>query len=526
VFVLIFGVMLARGLTHQDPDFGWHLKAGEYFRANGVATVEPFTYTASEFPWVDHEAASDMAVSWFYDLGEAVGGGLGFGGGAGGESGFGFALLAAIYAGLYTLAFYLVWRASCVAGSANFAGGRRISPWLLLPGAVALLPFAGVRALTFSVLMLAVLIWLLAPLDFGASSKADSPGKMPRRLWWLPALFLAWANLHGSFVVGLAYLAYRIFYAAAFGARFSARGGEFSMRGWWARVAGRLWELRGLIGLWAASLAATFVNFYGWRIYEEVFRTLGDSSLAHTVTEWQPGVPFAALPFLALFVLGWALATQRKDFPWFRQLLGAENIFLVAALLARRHWPLFVLAAFAPMAWRLQDGLAMFWARVKTAEDSGGSGKAAGEAKLRRFLGAAGLVLAGATIIIGGLGLMLPAARPNYEPEKIAAYLRENLGGGNVFNDYDLGGFLIRRGQKVYIDGRMPSWELNGKKYMADYLRVLEEPEFRAEEFAKYNVKYAALYRDSRIANELLADGWQVVVEDGDFVLVKKEAAP
>jgi hypothetical protein len=477
-FLLIFALMLARCWTNADPDFGWHLRAGEHFRANGVQMVEPFTYTASDFPWVNHEAASDMALSAAYNFGEQA-------------FGNGFALLAVIYAGFYTLSFFLVWRVSR-------RGKQAVSPWLLLVGAVAILPFAGVRTLTLSMLLLAILVWLLADLP-----------RTTRRLVFVPVLFLAWANLHGSFVVGLCYFGYKIFYEVAIG-----RPVIFAMQGFWARAWRNLWKMRWAVLVLALSFAATFANFYGWQVYEEVFRTLGDSNLAWTIVEWRPDIPASLWPYLLLFALGWILQLSRPGFR-LRDLLTVENVFFAAAVTAQRHWPLFVLVAFAPMTHRLYDGLMPFYKEAKNNR------------KLRRFLTGMTIGLAVATGLLGLLHVTLPSARPNYAAREAVIYLRKNPCDGNVFNTYNAGGYLIWQlpEYKVYIDGRMPSWAWDGKNYLADYYRVKEDAAFRAEEFARYDICAAVLYsggQDEDLVRALMDEGWRTATDDGQFVLLVK----
>ncbi|MCL2002091.1 hypothetical protein FWG76_01660 [Candidatus Saccharibacteria bacterium] len=471
VFLLIFVLMLGRGLINLDPDFGWHLKAGEHFRASGVEMVEPFTYTASDFPWVNHEAASDIGLSLIYDLGRM----------AGGEAG-GYGLLAIVYAGLYTLAFFLIWAAS----------GKKISSGVLLLGAIGILPFAGVRALTLSLLMLATLIWLLA--------------KPERRLVFVPLLFLVWANLHGSFVVGLCYLAYRIFYDVVVGA-FDG----FSKRGWLMRIWRQVWLRRWWLAVLGVSLAATLVNFYGWQIYEEVFRTLRDPTLAENVIEWQKGVvPLATTPFLLVFLFGW-LGAAKYPVSWLGQLLAVENIFFVAAFLAQRHWPLFVLAALATTSARLPYSAAK--ARQQTKDNP-----------TLRWLVRSYLVCFGLLVGLVVVSQFWPSLNRTPYPKDAVSYLRENPCAGEIFNDYDVGGYLIWQlpGQKVYIDGRMPSWAWGGKNYLADYLRILEEASFRESEFAKYNVGCVIIREGSSAALELAEGGWQPKVKDGVFVLLVK----
>jgi len=62
-FSVIFIIYLVAALLLLDPDFGWHLQAGNYFLAHGIPATDVFTYTAKNFPWVDHEWLGDILLS-------------------------------------------------------------------------------------------------------------------------------------------------------------------------------------------------------------------------------------------------------------------------------------------------------------------------------------------------------------------------------------------------------------------------------------------------------------------------------
>lgn len=462
-----------------DPDFGWRLRSGWHFRENGITMTEPFTYTASDFPWVNHAAVSDVILSFVYDFGD----GLGLNG---------FVLVAILYAGIYTLAFFIIWRAALVKNP-------KISPWLLLCGAVAMLPFIRVGAITFSVLLLAALIWLLA-----------KPLNQPswRRIL-IPLLFMTWGNLHGSFMVGLGYFGYKIFYEALFS------DGVVFVKGRVLSITRRLVEMRWIIGLLVLSALATLVNFYGYHVYREILMTLGDSSLSGTIAEWQPGMPTTMVPIMILFILGYGLLAQ-QDAPggkwqWVKRIMSVENIFFLAAVSSVRHWPLFILVAFGPMTDRLDLGLAPYRKQLKNNQ------------KLRRFMNGVWIGIATLTVGLGIINTAPQSARFSARPSEIVAYIRNVPCEGNIFNTYNIGGYLIWQLPEypIYIDGRMPSWVHNGRNYMADYLRVYKDREFRRGEFERHNIRCAILNEDDKIVRELESEGWQMVMRDDGFVLLR-----
>ena len=104
----VYALFFLWSLYTLDPDFGWHLRAGQYFLSNGVPASDIFTYTASSFPWVDHEWLSDIFVALVYQLGS-------------------FWLLAAIYAGMWTTAVALV--------------SKKVPYAIIIVGVIAIMPF-------------------------------------------------------------------------------------------------------------------------------------------------------------------------------------------------------------------------------------------------------------------------------------------------------------------------------------------------------------------------------------------------
>jgi hypothetical protein len=147
---------------YLDPDFGWHLASGNYFRAHGIPAHDIFTYTAQNFPWIDHEWGNDIILSILYGAG-------------------GYGLVAVLYGLLWTAALLIVgWRARLVT---------------LLIATSALLPYADSRSIAWTVCFVAIVLRILQ-------------SQRQRWKWALPLLFIPWANLHAGFIIALAVIAY------------------------------------------------------------------------------------------------------------------------------------------------------------------------------------------------------------------------------------------------------------------------------------------------------------------------------
>jgi hypothetical protein len=349
--------------------------------------------------------------------------------------------------------------------------GARARFGVLLLAAFAMFPYAGIRPVAWTVLFLAVTLRLLH-------------SKKRWVVWLLPLLFVPWANLHAGFVSALALIVYI---------------------GWYERRPA-------LFGVFALSTLATFINAYGPRLYVEIARTLFDPKLHSQVGEWHSFVfQFSALLFIAIWGAGGVLMEKRTLKIWLRPSIP----LLLAAMSATRNTPLFIVAAVQESS-RYIDGIA---ARVRASKPVPGLG----------------LIKVGAAVVAFGVLLLLAwqtfwplnANRLAVYPQAAVTYLRANgCEGGNMFNDYNYGGYLIWKlpQQPVYIDGRMPSWKApDGQKYMTKYYNLLGHPaEYRAL-FARYDIHCTLLQHgplNISLIARLLRDQWRPIINNKTYILL------
>ena len=432
-----FALFFVCGLGIIDPDFGWHLASGRYYWAHGIPTHDIFTFSAQHFPWINHEWFSDMVLAAVYHLG-------------------GHVLVALLYAAMWTLAFWLVAR-RC-----------RLSI-IVIAGAIACLPFAGVRAITWTVLCAAVLYEL-----FRASRRTH---------WLIPFLMLVWANLHGGFIIGLAYIAYRL-------------------------IARPSWRLAVIT---AVSVLATTVTPYGAAIYVEIIRTLGDRSLHGRISEWQ------SLAFsieVALLAAVWATCRYFYTRSVWRTAFAFPMFLIIGTVMSVRNVPILVIFAVADIA-HMMVAVPLPWVRIRERLQA-----------IRPLMIALALIVVsfGGYLLWRDFMLVRVAAESRY-PREIAQSLQTGVcSHGNLYNDYNIGGYLIWRAprQKVYIDGRMPSWQYGGVKIMDNYYRVVRDASFRQREFARFHIVCAAIPADTAFAKELRQSGWKpVIANSAEFTLLK-----
>ncbi|PIT98067.1 MAG: hypothetical protein COT71_02565 [Candidatus Andersenbacteria bacterium CG10_big_fil_rev_8_21_14_0_10_54_11] len=456
---VFFGFLIG-ALRQLDPDFGWHVQAGRYISEYGLPRHDVFTYTARNFRWINHEWLHDVLVAQTYRLG-------------------GYNLLAVLFAALWTV-------------SIRLAAGNKHSLVIPAIAVIALLPQAGVRPAVWSVIGVLVMARLIA-------SYVSRP--QIGTVLLIGALLALWANLHGSFILGLLMLI--------------------------AHTAVR--KDRSALMVLAVAAVATLLNPYGPGLYEEVWRTAFDHELHWHIREWWPLLlPFPVVAYSALFFSCFWLAEPRKVHA---AVLLPGAAFLLA-LSGARHAPIFVALSLQPFESYRQT------VRQKMDIPS----LSIPQKRVRRALQA----MIAIVIVAAAINAVIPWRYGwSVYPWRSVAYLRTHPCPGNLFNDYNIGGFLVWQlpGQPVYIDGRMPSWPAGNTTYFSRYLAVRRSAAERNRQFTEYNIRCVLTKQagavevelerrldfisdkiySKDIAAPLQADGWHVVMRESGYVLLMKE---
>ncbi len=434
-FSVVFVIFLLIALFRLDPDFGWHLKSGEYFLAHGIPATDIFSYTASDFPWINHEWLSDILTYVLYSIG-------------------GYTLLCVISSAVWTFAVWLV--------------ARKVHNLTIILAVLAMTAFSGVRAITWSVLGLALLIVIMK-------------AKNHRYRWFIPLLFLVWANVHGSFIIGFAYLLYLAI---------KERSLEYV-----------IWT--------AAGAIMTLFNPYGLDIYVEVIRTITDSSTHARIVEWRSfWIPWIVAPYALL----WACAFALTGYKNWKKYLGLDVIFFLAGMSSVRNLALFVIMSIQVTDERLRQTAAMIPKDLDKPR--------------RLFVATVGVVITVAVLTIAVYVYKSVSLDREYTyPKNSVAYLQEHPCKGAIFNFYDYGGYLIWKlpSEKVYIDGRMATWVMDGQKYMDDYQAALRDKSARDKEFKKYNVQCVLMINNDErkeLIDDLKKQHWTVAAEDPRSLLL------
>lgn len=439
-----FGVAGFAPQIFHDGDSWWHLAAGGWMLdTHAVLKSDVFSFTFFGQPWDAHEWLSEVLMAAVYRLdgwsGEHILFGLAAGAAAAVVAGHVRGQIAALPAALVSLL-----------GLASLSGSLLARPHLLALPLLAL--------------------WTSGLLN--ARSEARSP-----RLW-LAGIMLVWANLHGSFVFGLAL-------AGAF-----ALEAVMAARGAW-----KDWSI-----FLAACVVAAAVTPQGVNGLIFPFKLLMLGSLRN-VGEWAPTSLTSPSPFLiALAGLTWLAVTRKLSLSPLRILILAGLAWL--ALSHVRHQMIFGIVG----AMLVAEGL-----RRAYPDDA-------------RTL-PAWLMPLGAGLLALLIAVRAPAptvrgddrVTPMTALERVPVALRSQP----VLNAYDFGGYLIFSGVKVFVDGRT---DMYGDAFLADYDRAMQ-PDRQALSAAleKWHIGWSILPPGPAAQMMDAMPGWHRVYGDQFAVVSVKE---
>lgn len=381
-----------------------------------------------------------------------------------------------------------------------------INGLLMLTGLIFWLSLSGKREIKIITLPFIILFsWLV--LGFGIRNQLMSLFFLfvllkfiEEKKWFFfsPLVMFLWANSHGGFIIGVILLIFFLFERTV------------GLLGSRRRIKNYLTTL----GVVILSLGATFLNPFGYQIYLEGWRHFSVVPLAYLIAEWVPPHFWFQISIVAFLGISlWVLyQTKKRPLTVFKLLALIFLAFL--ALKARRDLVFFFFFA----------GYVISSIKIKIKN-------------LQAFA-----LLASMTIFVFGFLLQLPrtlmidsrwqkfclSGKTRY-PCQAVEFLKKQPEGGNIFNAYELGGFLIWQlpEHKVFVDGRMPAWETpSGKSPYTIYLETLQTQPGWQETLEEYKIDWLFIYpgtfMDLKIRDYPKVFGWQEVYRDELAVIYKK----
>lgn len=292
IVIVTFILFAIKGQVFIDPDFGWHIKTGEYISKSGIPRTDIFSYTMPSFPWIDHEWLTNYLMFKAMEHIEYLG------------LAFIFSLLALL---------------SLIAsvGIPNNINKRIV--FIITAGVI--FPAFGIRPQVISWLFLAILTIFLYRENFWKKYKL-----------FLPVLFLIWVNLHGAFASGIVILGFFILFKT---------------------IRKRSIIIDYYI-VFFLCLVATLINPYGFRIWKEVIVQFTDTPLyRRQIAEWMPSI-FSGNTIFALFLAMICSLTFYMRRKFLLENKALVVVLAYQAVFTTRHIPIFTIMT-APLVMKLLE---------------------------------------------------------------------------------------------------------------------------------------------------------------------------
>jgi hypothetical protein len=283
----------------NDAGTGWHIRTGQLILStHHIPTTDPYSSIMAGKPWI--------AWEWLYDV---LVGALNSGLGLNGVVWF----TALVIAAVFSWTFHLI----IARGSTLFLG-------------IILILLAISASMIHILARPHVVTWFFAVMWYSVLDSLEREpltiklGPSSRRLWLLPISMILWVNLHGGFLLGFVFCL--IFWVSALWTWSTSHGTGLNDSLKKIAVAKRL---RSLSWVTLLSIAASFLNPYGWALHYHVFSYLTNRFLMDHVEEFQsPNFHLIAQRcFLLLLILAFATVAVRR-----RSLKVSELLLLLFAI--------------------------------------------------------------------------------------------------------------------------------------------------------------------------------------------------
>jgi hypothetical protein len=448
--LVFLAIAVACGLTPMQTDSWWQLRAGrDMWLSRSVLLTDVYSHTAYGSFWPNHEWLAEVIFFGVFRTG-------------------GLPLLTLFAAGLIVGGWILSWRLAKGPVRERFI-------WV----AVALLPSSiwwEPRPHAFSLLFITATVFLIAR----------------RRFWWLPLIFVVWANCHGGVLLGFVLL------GAGLGAQ--------------VLRAPATWRQAGMVCL-ACLLAATATPL-GLSFWTEIPQSLARIRL-YPLDEWRRPrlLDVRVLPFWIMAgAFCYGLVRNRHRL----RRLPPDDAAVYACALA--------LLPMAASAIRNVGPFLMIAAPALTSLIRLRREPEAAARTERPLLNAAVMAIA-ALAVVGTLGWAyanrIPKLRWSPVPPGALAALRECP--DNLYNRYDEGGFLLwfAPDRRVFMDGRQDPFP---PALVLEHIRMeTETGEFR-EVFSRHAIRCAYLPTVSPTAARLAEAGWTTLYRDATWVVLREGA--
>ena len=491
--LLVLLILCLGFLQKENNDIWWHLKTGQILLETcSFPKTDIYSHTAPDHPWILHEWLCQVVFYLAYTVG-------------------GEPLLAFLRSFLLLACLLFVFLA------ALYGQKRLLTSWTII--------------LIFLVFLFLMALWprfILRPhlvsfsfLAFYHFILIRHRIRRDRWIYLLPLLHVIWINLHVLAITGIVLIAS---YLA--GDALELMRGDQTNDSTGKTAPGKGWRPIALVMILVILL--TFLNPYTYRVFGELltlkrgFRVIKEWRSPLTFSPFEAPVLFFYWFYVVLTVVLFVGGIRR--IPWAHRFLFVG--FLLLSFSSLRNIELFILVT-----------IPVFYRAVKTFRR-----EAKDELGRQWIYRVASVVMAVILFLVlvkasfagmrptRGARLCKPSLSVGHlKPDDAVRYILENGMKGNIYNSYDLGGYLIWRGYpeiKVAIDGRPVVY---GIDLFTELLFL--SPESFLSIVGKYDIGY--LFLRNHLANKNLftylsgeKNEWALVYFDDQVIIyVRRKTA-
>ena len=440
-------------MTPLDTDLGWHLRYGEYFvKTLHFLRTNEFTYYLPGYIWHNSFAGYGIILFIIYKTFGLIG------------LNFTCSLLMVFIYVFFVLTYPRSNRTSFLLFLLLI-----IFSWSVL--------YLGIRAQLVSFFLTTVVFYLI--------EKSESN---INKLWFLPPIFLVWANVHGAFAFGLLIIFVNIL----------------------DKVLSKEKNIYKLVIIFLCSFFVTLINPYNIGIYNEGFLHL-TYPLGKLIAEWvPPNLNYIFLIIIiSIFTITSLFITKTKRKFFFTALI---MIFATLAITAKRNLP------YISLVW-CESLLYVFQKKLYKIEEN------------ERFTEFTVLI-----IILGLIYVLSNSLPRNYTtsinsdqycynnfvkyPCPAIQFLKDkSIKNKNIFNNYEWGGYLewVSPDNIYFVDGRMPTWKTpeNLSPYTV-FLNIMQAQPGYKTTLDKYKTDVLLIGQGSFLDLELLQNHstWEEIYRD------------
>ena len=483
IVLLLILIMAVR--TPLETDMWWHLRAGEETLLNKeVYSVDTFSFTREGADWINH--------SW---LSQAL--------------------------------MFLIFRTGSYYGLSIWVGGCAVLSMLFVYMQMKGHPLLKSAVLLFAAVVSSV-VWSPRPQIhtlvlfslFGYLIFKYKRTKEYKYLVWMLPIFVLWGNLHGGYVLGVILMGSVII-------------GEILNKVLFKDFSDNLsWRQIGVFTIFMVSgLLMVLINPFGLDMWKIPFNTVGVETLQNVINEWASPDFHQVFqqPMLWMLLGVFSLIGLSKN-----SIDGAELIPLVAfswaALVARRNFGPFAIIA-APIFSKYLASLVDDWLSIATEKfpwvnkfleqtNQNNRDLKPGFKNILNLI-LIGLLLVGAGWKIANVNEreFIQQVERSIFPVDAVEWLKSSGITGNIFNDYNWGGYLIwnMRENPVFVDGRT---DLFGDEILNDYLSIISGEPGWEEVLEEYEIEIMLLNKESQIVSLAPNLGWNLLFRDGSTVIL------